>query len=167
MSANSLELAVAFAFLLICSSIVSEILAEPDTSIRCIERERQALVQFKQGLVDDYGLLTSWGNHGDDHNRDCCQWKGVHCSNITGMLFLSIFEDHPNVIGRIVCKNLGGNVSSSLLVLEHLNYLDLSLNDFESGQFLGFIGSLVRLSYLNLSNCGISGGSPSSISEPL
>ncbi|GAB4858898.1 hypothetical protein Ancab_040380 [Ancistrocladus abbreviatus] len=151
MSATSLELAVAFAFLLICSSLVSEILAEPDTGIRCIEGERQALVQFKQGLVDDYGLLTSWGNHGDDHhNRDCCQWKGVQCSNITGHV-ISL-----NLRGNY----LGGNVSSSLLALEHLNYLDLSGNDFESSQFLGFIGSLVKLSYVNLSYCGISGAVP-------
>lgn len=41
---------------------------EPKTadssSIRCIEEERKALLKFKQGLVDEFGFLSSWGSEG-------------------------------------------------------------------------------------------------------
>ncbi len=53
-----------------------------DDSVRCIERERQALLEFKSNLVDDYGILSSWGS--EDEKKNCCNWKGVHCSNQTG-----------------------------------------------------------------------------------
>ncbi|XP_048422118.1 receptor-like protein EIX2 [Pyrus x bretschneideri] len=48
---------------------------------RCFEREREALLAFKQGLVDDYNLLSSWGR--EEHKQDCCKWVGIHCSNRT------------------------------------------------------------------------------------
>ncbi|GKV47908.1 hypothetical protein SLEP1_g54758 [Rubroshorea leprosula] len=39
--------------------------------VRCIERERQVLLAFKQGLVDDYGVLSSWRS--EEEKRDCCK----------------------------------------------------------------------------------------------
>ncbi|XP_059589633.1 receptor-like protein EIX2 [Vitis vinifera] len=54
--------------------------AELGNTVGCIEREREALLRFKHGLVDDYGILSSWDT------RDCCQWKGVQCSNHTGQV---------------------------------------------------------------------------------
>ncbi|OWM69835.1 hypothetical protein CDL15_Pgr025684 [Punica granatum] len=48
------------------------------TNATCIEREREALLKFKRGLIDDSNLLSSWV--GDD----CCSWKGVRCSKWTG-----------------------------------------------------------------------------------
>ncbi|KAM1161484.1 hypothetical protein TB2_000579 [Malus domestica] len=47
--------------------------------IRCIEREGEALLAFKQGLADDDNLLSSWGR--EVHKQDCCKWAGIHCSN--------------------------------------------------------------------------------------
>ncbi|KAG6642831.1 hypothetical protein CIPAW_09G168000 [Carya illinoinensis] len=48
-------------------------------------------------------------------------------------------------------KYLEGEISSSLLGLQHLTYLDLSCNNFSGKPFPNFIGSLTRLQYLNLS----------------
>ena len=53
-----------------------------DANVRCIERERQALLEFKKGLVDGYDILSSWGSQ--DQKKNCCKWKGVHCSKHTG-----------------------------------------------------------------------------------
>ncbi|KAM1053091.1 hypothetical protein ACFX2C_000626 [Malus domestica] len=52
--------------------------------IRCIEREGEALLAFKQGLADDDNLLSSWGR--EVHKQDCCKWAGIHCSNRTGRI---------------------------------------------------------------------------------
>ncbi|GLT50953.1 hypothetical protein SLA2020_244070 [Shorea laevis] len=56
-----------------------------DHEVRCMERERQVLA-FKQGLVDDHGVLSSWGS--EEEKRDCCKWRGVQCSKATGHLLL-------------------------------------------------------------------------------
>jgi EIX receptor 1/2 len=53
-----------------------------DGNMWCIERERQALLEFKKGLIDDYNRLSSWGS--EDAKKNCCSWEGVHCSNQTG-----------------------------------------------------------------------------------
>ncbi|KAL9411725.1 hypothetical protein AB3S75_045348 [Citrus x aurantiifolia] len=50
--------------------------------IRCVDEEREALLTFRQSLVDEYGILSSWGR--EDGKRDCCKWRGVRCSNATG-----------------------------------------------------------------------------------
>ncbi|KAL6311417.1 hypothetical protein AAG906_035517 [Vitis piasezkii] len=54
--------------------------------VGCIEGERQALLKFKRGLVDDYGLLSLWGDEQD--KRDCCRWRGVRCSNRSGHVIM-------------------------------------------------------------------------------
>ena len=55
---------------------------------------------------------------------------------------------------------MGGNISSSLLDQKHLQYLDLSYNDFGSINIPKFFGSLPTLRYLNLSNAGFGGVIP-------
>ncbi|KAJ9678943.1 hypothetical protein PVL29_020988 [Vitis rotundifolia] len=116
----------------------------------CKERERQALLHFKHGLVDDSGLLSSWG----DDNRDCCQWRGVQCSNQSGHIIMLHLPAPPNEeydeCG--IYPSLRGEISPSLLELEHLTHLDLSCNDFEGRHIPPFLGSLSRMQYLNLSH---------------
>jgi Leucine-rich repeat (LRR) protein len=113
---------------------------------RCIERERRALLQFKEDLIDDYGVLSSWG--GKEEKRDCCKWIGVGCDNKTG--HVSLLDLHSSPVYEDRFTPLIGKVSDSLLELQYLNYLDLSLNNFDESM-IDFIGSLTSLRYLNLS----------------
>ncbi|KAK1578258.1 hypothetical protein Q3G72_028865 [Acer saccharum] len=41
---------------------------EDGNIIKCIERERHALLMIKQGLIDEYVLLSSWGDEKDKRN---------------------------------------------------------------------------------------------------
>ncbi|KAJ6340537.1 hypothetical protein OIU77_008325 [Salix suchowensis] len=112
----------------------------------CIERERQALLKVKEGIIDEYGVLSSWG--GEEEKRDCCNWRGVGCDNITG--HVNSLNLHSSPLYEHYFTPLAGKVSDSLLELQHLNYLDLSLNNFDES-IMHFIGSLSSLRYLNLS----------------
>jgi EIX receptor 1/2 len=123
-----------------------------NSKIRCIEEERQALFRFKQGLQDNYGMLSSWVRH----EEDCCKWKGIGCNNRTGHVVK--LDLRGKVPFAIVEYWLSGEISSSLLGLQHLTYLDLSVNDFHI--LPNFIGSFTKLQYLNLSWNSFSGTIP-------
>ncbi|KAG4939558.1 hypothetical protein JHK86_045699 [Glycine max] len=120
---------------------------------KCVERERQTLLNFKQGLIDASGMLSSWRD--DDNNKDCCKWKGIECNNKTGhidMLDLRGSEKHY-LTGAI---NL-----TSLIDLQNMEHLDLSSNyDSSEMQIPEHIGSFKNLRYLNLSYIGLSGRIP-------
>ena len=58
---------------------------------------------------------------------------------------------------------LGGVLSPSLLELKYLNYLDLSYNDFQGIPIPNFIGSLKKLTYLNLFYTNFGGTIPPQI----
>uniref|UniRef100_A0A7C9DT11 Leucine-rich repeat-containing N-terminal plant-type domain-containing protein n=1 Tax=Opuntia streptacantha TaxID=393608 RepID=A0A7C9DT11_OPUST len=48
-------------------------------NIQCVGKEREALLNFRQGIeADKCGLLTSW------EGQECCHWYGIHCSNHSG-----------------------------------------------------------------------------------
>ncbi|XP_034680724.1 receptor-like protein EIX1 [Vitis riparia] len=110
-----------------------------DAKVGCIERERQALLHFKQGVLDDYGLLSSWGNEED--KRDCCKWAGVECNNQTGHVIM--LDLHA--------QSLGGKIGPSLAELQHLKHLNLSWNDFQ-GILPTQLGNLSNLQSLDLGN---------------
>ncbi|XP_052289545.1 receptor-like protein EIX2 isoform X1 [Citrus sinensis] len=122
-----------------------------NTVMRRIDEEREALLTFKQSLVDEYGVLSSWGKGND--KRDCCKWRGVRCSNKTGHVKVLNLRrsDDENSRGTV----LKGTISPALLKLHDLRHLDLSNNHFGGSPLPEFIGSLSRLRYLNLS-CGTS-----------
>ncbi|WCJ39058.1 Receptor-like protein EIX1 [Euphorbia peplus] len=139
----------------------------------CIEGERVALLQFKDGLTDPSDRLSDWISDGSD----CCTWTGVVCHNVT----FHVLELHLRTLSpeeylgperydpdRYVIdiseyveyrfsSVLGGTVNDSLLELKHLSYLDLSYNNFEGIPIPTFIGSSQSLRYLNLSRAGFGG----------
>ncbi|KAI9095439.1 hypothetical protein K1719_026473 [Acacia pycnantha] len=88
-----------------------------DKEVRCNENDQKILSIFKQGVVNSSNRLSSW-----TRQEDCCSWEGIYCDNITGR----VRELHLDRQG------LQGEINLSLLQLEFLNYLDLSINDFTS-----------------------------------
>ncbi|XP_020114516.1 probable LRR receptor-like serine/threonine-protein kinase At4g36180 [Ananas comosus] len=115
----------------------------------CFETERNALLAFKADLIDPRNQLASW------KSQNCCTWKGVVCSNTTGhILKLNLRNSYDNINYFPNSKRpsaLGGKISPSLLLLNHLEHLDLSLNNFSEIRIPEFFGSLKNLRYLNLS----------------
>ncbi|XP_047941003.1 receptor-like protein EIX1 [Salvia hispanica] len=122
-----------------------------EAEVRCIEREREALLSFKNGLIDDYGFLSSW------ESDECCKWHGVECSNATGHVINLQLNNEYHYGG------FQGEVGSSLLELYHLNYLDLSWNDFGGNPIPKFIGSMKQLQHLYLRGCNFGGIVPPQI----
>ncbi|KAL6283042.1 hypothetical protein ACE6H2_013971 [Prunus campanulata] len=146
--------------------------------LKCIEKERRALLSFKQDLTDPSGTLSSWVGH------DCCRWKGILCNNLTGHVtkvdlrkqvgffgksrLLSIApideEDWKELAyERSSNSSLGGKINPSLLSLKHLIYLDLSKNNFHGIPIPKFFGQLKSLQYLNVSFASFAGEVPSSL----
>ncbi|OMO72456.1 hypothetical protein COLO4_27607 [Corchorus olitorius] len=116
----------------------------------CSVIERDALLKFKEDLDDSAGRLVSWV--GDD----CCkEWLGVECNQETGKVTKLDLRNpsDPFVVDLLTFQSsqLRGNLNPSLLELKSLEYLDLSLNNFENTPIPDFIGSLHSLTYLNLS----------------
>ncbi|KAK4391143.1 Receptor-like protein EIX2 [Sesamum angolense] len=122
--------------ILLCGVVSSSQAGE----VRCIERERQALLNFKQGLIDRNDNLSSWG--GQEHN--CCTWKGVSCNENTsyviglqlpgyqlrGLMPESSFGQLTNLeIFDVSYNFLQGTVSESYFLSHHrLKVLDFSFN---------------------------------------
>ncbi|KAK6783889.1 hypothetical protein RDI58_017343 [Solanum bulbocastanum] len=122
----------------------------------CIEKERDALLEFKRGLNDDFGRLSTWGG-----KKECCKWKGIECDKRTGHVIVLDLHSEVTCPGHACfAPILTGKLSPSLLELEYLNFLDLSINGFENSEIPRFIGSLKRLEYLNLSSSDFSGEIP-------
>ncbi|XLU99933.1 hypothetical protein S245_014273 [Arachis hypogaea] len=121
--------------------------------VKCIESERQALLSLKRGfnVTDDDDWLSSWGD--GDHQKECCNWEGVKCSNHTGhVVMLDLHADD---------YTLRSIISPSLSELYHLKYLDLSGNSFTlTTSIPPFIGSLTILTHLDLSFCSFAGKIP-------
>ena len=120
MSGRPFQNLVAFSLLLICFKAWWRV---GDAEIGCIEREREALLHFKQGVVYDYyGVLSSWGN-GED-KKDCCRWTGVECDNHTGHVIIL------DLSGQFLIGKIGPSLAE-LQHLKHLKHLNLSLNVFK------------------------------------
>ncbi|KAL1146047.1 hypothetical protein V6Z11_A11G343500 [Gossypium hirsutum] len=140
-----------FPFLLLIPAICFTI-CDANSNLLCIPSEREALLKFKNHLIDPSNRLSSWVEGGD-----CCKWIGVVCHNLTGHVHqlhlaapLSPYEQSA----------LGGKINPSLLELNHLSTLDLSNNNFSSIHIPKFFGLLESLTYLNLSRAQFQGAIP-------
>ncbi|XP_048423948.1 receptor-like protein EIX2 [Pyrus x bretschneideri] len=145
----------------LCFCLAGDEISSSVKTNSCIDEEGQALLVFKQHLVDHSGRLSSWVGH------DCCQWEGISCNNSTGhVVKMDLRHPYDFFDGDIEGwrnASLGGKINASLLSLKHLNYLDLSQNVFDSNQIPKFIGELKSLQYLNLSYASFGGEIPSSL----
>uniref|UniRef100_A0ACD5XA12 Uncharacterized protein n=1 Tax=Avena sativa TaxID=4498 RepID=A0ACD5XA12_AVESA len=137
-------------------------------STACLPRERDALLAFKRGFTSDpAGQLASWRLRGGQE-EDCCRWRGVWCSNRTGhVVGIHLPNTHADDCTGIDCAQtaLVGHISPSLLSLQHLSHLDLSVQLLQgrTGRVPSFLGSLSSLRYLNLSCVPFSGSLPPQI----
>ncbi|XP_048424006.1 receptor-like protein EIX2 isoform X2 [Pyrus x bretschneideri] len=143
----------------LCFCLAGDEISSSVKTNSCIDEERQALLVFKQHLVDHSGRLSSWVGH------DCCRWEGISCNNSTGQVMKMDLRNPYDYFyyERWINASLRGKINASLLSLKHLNYLDLSQNVFDSNQIPKFIGELKSLQYLNLSHASFRGEIPSSL----
>ncbi|CAN6568094.1 unnamed protein product [Malus baccata var. baccata] len=114
---------------------------DANMTMRCTDKEREALLAFKQGLImDEHSqvLFSSWGT--EAAKQDCCRWEGVSCDNQTG----HVLQLDLNWLPR----------------LSSLTYLGLSFVNFSGSQLPYFIGSLTNLGHLDLSGCVFGGKIP-------
>ncbi|EEF47489.1 hypothetical protein RCOM_1080780 [Ricinus communis] len=77
----------------------------------CIGSERKVLLEFKGGLKDPSGQLSSWVG------EDCCRWSGIGC-----------IKKNRHVI-KLEVSSLSGIVPPHLGNLSNLLYLSLNEND--------------------------------------
>ncbi|KAI3748952.1 hypothetical protein L6452_12415 [Arctium lappa] len=133
-------------------------------NVLCKDVERQALLEFKHGLIDHADRLASWVSE----DKECCSWAGIICDNFTGHvrhIRLRGIDGHCHLsdyttekeYNQVSKQKLGGDLSPSLLHLKQLRHLDLSCNDFGGIHVPIFMGSLGNLRYLNLSSSGFGG----------
>ncbi|KAL4625568.1 hypothetical protein ACB092_05G035600 [Castanea dentata] len=116
-----------------------------ESNVSCNEKDKQALLNFKKGLSDPSKRLSSWSDQ-----EDCSEWYGVVYDNKTGRV------TELDLYGL----KLGGEISGSLLQLEHLKYLDLRGSDFNRTPIPTFLGSMASLTNLALSYSNFSGHIP-------
>jgi len=152
----------------------------------CIGSERETLLKFKHHLKDPSNRLSSWNATA---NSNCCQWDGVVCNIITSHIAelhlntpfptfdedlvpnpLRTFDEDlvPNAYNYVYeelyeeysRQAFGGEINACLVDLKHLNYLDISGNDFGSSPIPSFIATITSLTHLNLSHAGFTGNIP-------
>ncbi|OMO88222.1 hypothetical protein COLO4_20361 [Corchorus olitorius] len=150
-----------FIFFLCYRIQILEVAGVNSSSASCIKMEREALLKFKEYLIDPFDRLSSWVG------KDCCNWAGVACDNHTGnvyeldlgTIYNCSWTQGSSTSPYWYCK-LGGTLNPSLLNLTYLKYLDLSENNFLGISIPSFLGSLKKLEYLNLRWSNFSGMVP-------
>ncbi|CAA0814370.1 LRR receptor-like serine/threonine-protein kinase FLS2 [Striga hermonthica] len=125
-------LTTSFIFLTLFST-QSQAISNNPPPVKCIERERKALSEFRKSLTDESGRLSSWTG------QECCSWAGISCSNKTGhVLSLNLHNPTPfdpdtfynskdgAYISYYTKSCLRGRLNPTILNLHKLQSLDLS-----------------------------------------
>ncbi|KAI3958224.1 hypothetical protein MKW92_030150 [Papaver armeniacum] len=142
--------------------------------LACHEQERRALLDFKFSLEDPANRLSSWRD--DNRYRNCCDWHGVGCSsdsshvisiNLRNTVLETFYNEYPidephNDMPPLPNTALQGKLSSSLVNISHLEYVDLAFNNFEGSKIPFLFSVLMKLVHLDLSHSNFS--SPASTS---
>ncbi|XP_017628904.1 receptor-like protein EIX2 [Gossypium arboreum] len=109
-----------------------------NSNLLCIESEREALLKFKNHLIDRSNRLSSWIEGGD-----CCEWTGGKINpSLLELKHLSFLDLSNNNFSSIHIPKFFG-------LLESLQYLNLSYAQFQ-GAIPHNLGNLSKLQYLDL-----------------
>ncbi|XP_076894344.1 receptor-like protein EIX2 [Bidens hawaiensis] len=160
-----------FSFLLLwtkttSSTSISHRLVQATARYKCIDNERDALLDFKAHLQDPNGNLSTWTIEKEE-DYECCKWNGVTCNNRTGHVTeLNLSSYSLGELGSLpYLQYLSlGNLTSCIVDnidwlshmsdLIHLNMDDISLA--KANSWVNVILGLQNLSYLSLSRCDLS-----------
>ncbi|KAG2384806.1 uncharacterized protein HKW66_Vig0118980 [Vigna angularis] len=134
-------------------------------------------MKLKHNLIDPSNRLSSWNA---SLNPNCCQWHGVLCNYVTSHVvelhlntpypsfLFDVYEEDDEEVYEEAYKEysrraFSGEISPCLVDLKHLNYLDLSVNQFGRKPIPSFIATITSLTHLNLSRAGFMGNIPPQI----
>nr|GEV77260.1 leucine-rich repeat-containing protein [Tanacetum cinerariifolium] len=130
---------------------------------KCIEKERQALLDFKAPLHDPSDMLSTWRPEDKD---DCCQWLSRNkftgtipesIGNMTQLTYLDLFESK---FSGVIPQSIGTMTQLTYLDLfESIYFLDPSRNKFHGGH--SFLCQLYEnLEFIDISRNTITGQLP-------
>ncbi|CAN1190525.1 Receptor-like protein EIX2 [Linum perenne] len=131
---------------------------DEDSLVECLESDREALIDFKNGLQDPANRLISW------RGSNCCEWAGIACDNKTGAVVSVDLRSWDSSDMFVPGKDaLSGEIRPSLGNLKSLKHFDLSLNEFDGNFIPEFFDTFKDLEYLNLANAGFCGVVPTNL----
>ncbi|CAI9290214.1 unnamed protein product [Lactuca saligna] len=141
---------------------------------KCLDKERDALLQFKANLHDPDGSLSTWRPEEDD----CCAWEGVWCDSQTGHHVTDLYLSDAGLVGNSFYGTIPpefGNLTKLqrlslqdvgrcrvenpqwLSSLSHLKELEVDgISLAKANQWLNVILNLPKLSDLSLDGCELS-----------
>nr|XP_043629582.1 receptor-like protein EIX2 isoform X2 [Erigeron canadensis] len=160
-------------FVRIPTFLAKQPVAKADKQIKCIDKDQNALLDFKVGLEDPYNYISDWGTKKED---DCCTWTRVTCDNQTGHvteLDLSdcyledcLWQLKALQFLNLANNNLFGKLPASFKYLNLLDVLDLYNNNF-SGELPLSLKNCTNLTFLDLGANKFSGNMSVWIGENL